>query len=199
MKFHAFEDIELWKLIAKGNQEAFSHIYSSYSRDLYKYGLKFTQDTELIEDVIQDVYVHIWELRKGIFIQKSIKFYLFSCFRRELIKKINSTPVSESIEDYHSDFSWQASFEEVLLENQISLESSNKIMRALENLSARQKEAIFLRYIQELSYEDISSLMNIQVPSLYNLIFKGIKGMKDFLTSSDFTAKAITVFFCLFL
>lgn len=191
MKFHTLEDNELWKLIAKGNQEAFAYVYTAYSRELYKYGHKFTLDVDLIEDVIQDVYIHIWELRNSLTIQKSIKFYLFSSFRRELIKKINSTHKSETLEDYHSNFSWQASFEEVLLENQITLESSDKITKALENLSARQKEAIFLRYIQGLSYEEISSLMNIQVPSLYNLIFKGIKSMKDFLSSSNFTAKAI--------
>jgi RNA polymerase sigma factor (sigma-70 family) len=193
MKFNTLEEAELWKFIAKGNQEAFGHIYCAYSKDLYKYGLKITQDAELIEDVIQDVYVHIWELRKSISIQKSIKFYLFSSFRRELIKRINANQKTETLEDYHSNISWQASVEEVLLENQITLESSSKITRALENLSARQKEAIFLRYIQELSYEDISSLMNIQVPSLYNLIFKGMRTMKEFLSSSDYTAKIITV------
>jgi RNA polymerase sigma factor (sigma-70 family) len=198
MKYNALEDTELWKLIAKGSQEAFAYVYTTFSKDLYKYGHKFTQDTELIEDVIQDVYVQIWELRKNITIQKSIKFYLLSSFRRELIKRINVSHKSETLEDYHSNISWQASFEEILLENQITLESSKKITQALENLSARQKEAIFLRYIQELSYEEISALMEIQVPSLYNLIFKGIKVMKEFLSSSNFTAKAIVAFLLFF-
>ncbi len=169
MKFNTLEDNELWKLIAKGNQEAFAYIYTAYSKELYRYGYKFTLDSDVIEDVIQDVYVHIWELKKCIFIQKSIKFYLFSSFRRELIKRNTIAHKNDSLDDFHSDILWQASFEEVLLENQITLESGNKITKALENLSARQKEAIFLRYIQELSYEEISILMGIQVPSLYNL------------------------------
>ncbi|MEX2594035.1 MAG: sigma-70 family RNA polymerase sigma factor [Anditalea sp.] len=197
MKYNTLEETELWHLIAKGNQNAFAYIYTTYSKDMYKYGHKFTQETELIEDVIQDVYVHIWELRNSLTVKKSIKFYLFSSFRRELIKRINASYESETLEDYHSNISWQASFQEILLENQITLESSKKVTQALENLSARQKEAIFLRYIQDLSYEEISALMEIQVPSLYNLIFKGIKTMKEFLSSSKFTAKAIAVFFML--
>lgn len=70
---------------------------------------------------------------------------------------------------------------------------------SLDNLSKRQKEAIYLRYIQELSYEEISELMGIQVPFLYNLIFKGLRSMKYYLSSSDFPAKAVAFFyfFCL--
>src|SRR5690606_29859838 len=167
MKFDKLEDHVLWELISKGNQEAFAHVYTAFSGDLYKYGHKFTQDSDLISDVIQDVYVHIWESRKKITIQKSVTFYLLSSCRRTLINKVKTVQKQETLEEFHFDISWQASVEEVLLENQISLESSHKINNALDNLSARQKEAIFLRYIQELSYEEISTLMNIQVPSLY--------------------------------
>lgn len=191
MKFDQLEDHVLWALISKGNSKAFAHIYNAFSSDLFKYGHKFTRDSELISDVIQDVYVHLWESRKTLSIQKSIKFYLLSSFRRKLVRKIKTDKNQEALEDFHYNVSWQESFEEVLLENQISLESSIKVTKALENLSVRQKEAIFLRYIQELSYEEISALMNIQVPSLYNLIFKGIKSMREFLSSSNFTARAI--------
>src|SRR5690606_12086596 len=112
-------------------------------------------------------------------------------FRSELFKRIKQFRKNQSLEDYPADVSWQESFQEILIENQISLESSQKITSALDNLSIRQKEAIFLRYIQELSYDEISELMHIQVPSLYNLIFKGLKAMKDFLSSTDYTSKVI--------
>lgn len=191
MKYASYEDSELWKLIAMGNQEVFAEIYTRYSKDLYKYGHKFTQDKELIEDAIQDVYVHIWASRKKLIIQKSIKFYLLSAFRRELLNRIKQFRKNQSLGDYPADVSWQESFQEILIENQISLESSQKITSALDNLSMRQKEAIFLRYIQELSYDEISELMRIQVPSLYNLIFKGLKAMKDFLSSTNYTSKII--------
>jgi len=102
------------------------------------------------------------------------------------------------LEDYHLSTAWQESFQEILIENQITLESSRKINSALENLSARQKEAIYLRYIQSLSYEEISGLMGIQIPSLYNLIFKGLNSMKHFLSSSRFPAKSV-IFYSLFL
>ena len=197
MEYGALEDAKLWSKIAGGDEGAFSYIYTTYAESIYKYGHKFTQDPELIEDVIQDVFVHLWESRSKFTIQKSIKFYLLSSFRRELFKRLQANQRSESLEDHHSSVSWQESIEDILLENQIVLESSAKINKAMGCLSARQKEAIYLRYIQELSYEDISVLMDIQVPSLYNLIFKGIKSMREFLVASKFSTKAIILFILL--
>ncbi len=191
--YSSLDDAALWDSIVKGNQAIFAYVYNAHSRDLYTYGNKITLDTDLIEDVIQDIFVHLWESRERLVIQKSIKFYLLSSFRRELVKRLKTSQNRESLEDYHSNMSWQESFQEILVENQITLESSQKVTRALDTLSARQKEAIFLRYIQELSYDEISVLMGIQIPSLYNLIFKGIKTMKDFLSSSRFTAKTMAL------
>lgn len=193
MDHNSLDDTEVWDSMVKGNRETFAYIYTTYSPDLYNYGHRITPELDLVEDTIQDTFVHLWEARARLVIQKSIKFYLFSCFRRELVKRLKTSQKHESLEDYHSNMSWQESFQEILVENQITMESTQKITKAMETLSVRQKEAIFLRYIQELSYDEISVLMGIQVPSLYNLIFKGIKTMKDFLSSSHFTAKSVAL------
>ncbi|HSI78818.1 MAG TPA: sigma factor, partial [Lunatimonas sp.] len=98
MEYHTLKDLELWQLIAKCDQSAFDHIYIFHAKELYKYGFRFTHDSELIKDVIQDVYVRIWECKNVLSIQKSIKFYLFSAFRRDLIKRVNAASKLETIE-----------------------------------------------------------------------------------------------------
>lgn len=197
MKYEQLSQTELWGLVIYGDQKAFAHIFRTYSADIFKYGHRFTLDAELIEDVIQDVFVRLWESRANISIHSSIKFYLFSSFRRELVRKLKTNQKYVVLEDYHSDMAWEESFQEILIENQISLESTNKITSALENLSDRQKEAIYLRYVESLTYEEISCLMGVQVPSLYNLILKGLNAMRQFLSSSSFPAKSFILFFLL--
>ncbi|WP_162417183.1 RNA polymerase sigma factor [Cyclobacterium roseum] len=197
MEFHTLKEAELWQLVANGDQKAFDYVYLSTAKDLYKYGFRFTLDKEMIKDVLQDVYIHIWESRKILSIHKSIKFYLFSAFRRELIKRVNSACKFETIDDYHSKISWEQSFQEILEENQISLDSGHKLSRAIDALPLRQKEAIYLRYLQELTYDEISELMGVQIPSIYNLIFKGIKSLKAVLSPSDFSTKGLVLFFIL--
>lgn len=195
MEFRTLKDFELWQLVAAGDQEAFDHIYVCHAKELYKYGFRFTQDVELIKDVIQDVFVHIWESRDVLLIQKSIKFYLFSAFRREVIKRVNVACKFDCIDDYHSKTSLEVSIQEILEQNQISLDISYKLSRAIEKLPLRQKEAIYLRYFQELTYDEISELMGVQIPSVYNLIFKGVKGLKDVLSPRDFSPKLLILFF----
>jgi RNA polymerase sigma factor (sigma-70 family) len=194
MEFHTLKDAELWRLVVNCDKKAFDYMYNAHAKNLYKYGFRFTHDSDLIKDVIQDVYVHIWESKNMLNIQKSIKFYLFSAFRREVIKRVNSTCKFETIDEYHSKISWEQSFQEILDANQISFESSCRLSRAIDGLPLRQKEAIYLRYLQELSYDEISELMGVQIPSIYNLIFKGIKSLKDILTLNDFTPKVLLLF-----
>lgn len=182
-------------MVADCNQKAFDYMYITHSKDLYKYGFRFTQDSDLIKDVIQDLYVHIWESKNVLIIQKSIKFYLFSAFRREVIKRVNAANKFETIEEYHSKISWEASFQEILEENQIILESSDRLCRAIDGLPLRQKEAIYLRYLQELTYDEIAELMGVQIPSVYNLIFKGIRSLKGILALRDFSPKLLLLFF----
>ncbi|WP_339926265.1 sigma-70 family RNA polymerase sigma factor [uncultured Cyclobacterium sp.] len=194
MKYEQLSSYELWGLIQSADQEAYAYVFTSYSDSIFKYGQKFTTDCELIEDVIQDIFVHLWEIKSSLHIHSSIRFYLFSSFRRELLRRLKENQKHEMLEDYHSSVAWQNSFQEILIENQITHMSSRKITSALDNLSNRQKEAIYLKYLQNLSYDEISELMGIKVPSLYNLVLKGLKSMKQFLTSSDFTAKAVVLF-----
>ncbi|WP_215223092.1 RNA polymerase sigma factor [Echinicola shivajiensis] len=188
-KHYSEKDSEVWRNIARGDRESFEAIYNAYSKCLFKYGFGFTQDEELIQDVIHDVFVHIWNVRMNINIKKNIKFYLFTTFRREIIKMVNDQYKRESLEDYHNKFLWEESFEELLHKNQIISESALKINEALENLPLRQKEAIYLRVLEGLEYEDISELMGVQVPSIYNLIFKGLRTLKN---SLDFKKVAIS-------
>lgn len=177
------DDKEIWQRVVNGNDRAFANIYDRYAKDMYKYGRRFTTDTELVNDVIQDIFVHLWEAREKLAIQKSIKFYLLSSIRRETIKRINRSYDKESFDEFQFKAAWNESFEEVLLENQITLERNNKISEIMDSLPSRQKEAIHLRYLEEMSYEDVSELMGVKISTLYNLIFTGLKTLKEKLPS----------------
>ncbi|WP_114750372.1 RNA polymerase sigma factor [Pleomorphovibrio marinus] len=183
MNLHSLDEARLWKLIVKGNDDAFAFVYRKYSWDLYKYGHKFTIDSNLIEDVIQDTFVKIFEQRQHLQIRRSIKFYLFSTFRHEIIKRVNHAYQVDSLSDFHDKIAWEESFERMLEDQQILTESKTKLTKALEALPPRQKEAIFLRYIEALTNEEIAELMGIKIPYLYNLISSGLKTLKSTLST----------------
>jgi len=187
-------DPTLWKLVQDGDKEVFTYLYRKHATELYRYGIKISNDSILVEDVIQEVFCRLWEMRKDITINSSIKFYLFSTFRREIIKQVSKNSQMENLNGDLPNQQVELSLHEILVQNQISLESNQKMERALDALSKRQREAIYLKYLEGLSYDEISKLMGIQVPSLYNLIFKALKFLKNHLLQNKFLRNTSVLF-----
>jgi RNA polymerase sigma factor (sigma-70 family) len=187
-------DPSLWKMVQEGDKDVFTYIYRKYATELYRYGIKICPDPILVEDVLQEVFCRLWDLKNDISIDRSIKFYLFSTFRRELVKQASKQSNTASLCHQNLTPQLEYSLQEILIENQITLESNQKMEKAMDALSKRQKEAIYLKYIEGLSYEEISKLMNIQVPSLYNLIFKALKFLKNHLLQNKFLRNVQGIF-----
>lgn len=189
MDYASLIDLDLWELVVSGNKRAYTYIYNSHCPDMFRYGLKFTSDSQLIEDVMHDLLVRIWEKKERIQINTSIKFYLLSSFRRDLIRNLSASRNHQSLEDRHQELAWEASFLELLVEKQIYLESDEKLKNSLSALSVRQKEAIYLRYVEGLTYEEIGDIMHIKTQSIYNLIFRSIQFLKNQLKDVNYYFK----------
>ncbi|MBD8488583.1 sigma-70 family RNA polymerase sigma factor [Echinicola sp. CAU 1574] len=178
MNYEGLSDGQLWMLISADDRKAFGYSFKLYSKDLFRYGRKFTEAKEVIEDVIQDVYLDLWNKRKGTQIQQSIKFYLFTAFRREIIKRLSKLRKQESMDYFSPEALLEASYLEGLIKQQGERESNQRLHSAILRLSERQREAVYLRYFADLSNQEIAKLMGISVESVYNLIFKSIKLLK---------------------
>jgi RNA polymerase sigma-70 factor (ECF subfamily) len=68
-----------------------------------------------------------------------------------------------------------------LIHQQESDEKKQRVIKALEGLSHRQKEIIYLKYYQNLSYEEVSEIMNINYQVARNLLYQAIKSLKNML------------------
>ncbi|WP_200974918.1 RNA polymerase sigma factor [Echinicola sp. 20G] len=178
MNYEGLNDGQLWILIAADDRKAFGYSFKLYAKDLFRYGRKFTEAKEVIEDVIQDVYLDLWNKRKVTQIQESIKFYLFTAFRREIIRRLTNLRKQESMDAFSPEALLEASYLEGLIKQQGERESNQRLHNAIHSLSERQREAIYLRYFADLRNQEIAKMMGISVESVYNLIFKSIKLLK---------------------
>ncbi|WP_192007520.1 RNA polymerase sigma factor [Echinicola arenosa] len=185
MDFGRLSDRQLWKEITEGNQHAFSYLYETTSDSLFSYGYKFSGEKTLIEDVIQDVFIVIWEKRDRLTISHSIKFYLFTTFRREIMNRLQGDRGQrQGLEKFHEESYWEASIQEVLVQRQVTIDSGKHVREAMKILTNRQREVIYLKYLEGLSYEEISEMMDVKVPYLYNLVLKGLKSLKSHFVSN---------------
>ena len=169
-------DQALWAALKKGDEHALGGIFDKYVYVLYHYGIKINNDEALVEDCIQDVFLELWQRSASLSDTSSVKYYLFTCLRRRILRKLHQhRPMTVLSEE---DLAVTFSYETQLLEQQTSEENQEKLKRALEMLSEKQRKVIFLKFYDKLSYEEIADIMSLSVKAVYDLMYHSIKAMK---------------------
>ncbi len=181
-------DAEIWDDFKNGNGEAFNYIYCHYFPILFVYGCQFSKNRELIKDLIQDLFLHIKVNRQKLGPTASIKFYLFKSFRRMIIKK-NTKLTDFSYDDYGKNFDFEItlSHENNLIEDQTQKELKDKLKKAIDSLTKKQKEIIIYYYYEGFSYEQIASIMDFsKTEYARKLIYRSVDALKKICPEKDF-------------
>lgn len=169
-------DALLWKQFKHGDGSAFAKLFRQYYTPLLNYGSKFTKQENLVEDCIQELFMDLWRGGGKADVQ-SVDAYLFCAFKFNLIKLVNKTKAIALVEDMDS-IEFQLSPESILIDNEINEFLKMEMYKAFECLTPRQKEIIYLRVYQNLNYETVSELMEINYQAARNLFFKAISVLK---------------------
>lgn len=168
-------EAELWDSLRTGSEEAFSLLYTRFADVVYSYGCRLHPDKDLIKDCIQDLFVTIWNTRHKLGPTTSIKYYLFRSLRRELVRKLKYNNI-------HKAEIFQTQTEDSAEAQWISADEdsrrSNALENALQQLSERQREAVYLRFYQNMDFDDIALLMEISQRAVYKLIYRAIDVLK---------------------
>lgn len=175
-------DLQLWKRLKSGDANALKEIYNLYLGSLEGYSRKFTNETEIIEDAIHDLFIQIWNKKENLSDTDSIIKYLCISLRRELIRRIEKSNRRIGIEYADiNDIGFSLSIEDILIQNEVDENNRIKLHQAFKLLSDRQREALYLKYYEEMSYEQICEIMDINYQSVRNLISKGIIELRKFI------------------
>jgi RNA polymerase sigma factor (sigma-70 family) len=130
----------------------------------------------------------------------SIKFYLLKSFRRHVIRTLtaNNKHIDKNhlLENY--EFEKVASYEKDLIENQTCIEQQEHLQHALNRLSPRQKEVVYLKFYENMSYHEITELTSLNYQSVRNYIHQAIQALRRKRSVLMEAVPSIAVFFCLF-
>ena len=145
----------IWENFLWGDDEAYTYIYREYSQALYAYGMHFTSDKGLVEDCIQDVFIKIFQNRRHLQSTDNIKLYLFIALKNKLFNIFRKDIKYSQIDSLEPVFAAEYTIEDEIIENEREQFLNEKMIRMLEVLSPRQKEIIYYRFVEGLSYEEI--------------------------------------------
>lgn len=188
-----YPSLEIWSSFKKGNKDAFEAIYHLYFDELYRYGIRLLADEDSVKDCIHDLFLKLWNNKKNLGDVKEIKSYLIISLRGIIYNKLQRNKIDLfTTEEFENESKFSLSF----YPNDSTDASSKKaiIITALNKLSPRQKEIIYLRYFLDFDYEDIAQIMGISVKGAYKLNARSIKALRD-LMDIDHSALLIVLLY----
>jgi len=175
------KDITLWNQFKNGDEDSFTVLFRNYYSGLFNYGCKITTDTELVKDCIQELFLEIWRSAGKADII-SFKAYIFKAFKFKLIRLITKNNKVKSLSSNGEENTFELSHENFIIDKELGSAKREKVLQALQELSPRQKEIIYLKFYLNLSYEEVSEIMQINYQAARNLIYQAIKVMKKAIT-----------------
>ncbi len=176
-------DYLLWERLKKGDTSAFNELYGKYADILFSFGMVYSGDKEYVKDCIHDLFFELFKYRKNLSETNSIRNYLFKSLKRKVRSKqkgrLQLIYTAESLE-------WNDSGEGDGGEDPLQ-DDIQKLAKAIQQLPERQQEALNLRFILELPYSEVASIMDISLESVRTLVYRSVKTLREDLKDNQIT------------
>lgn len=173
------KESEIWENFKAGDQSALSYVYFQYFHSMFQYGIRFKNDPEFIKDCIQDVFFKLIQAGEKLSPTENIKFYLFKALKNAIYKEIVKSKKMELVDFATLNFDAPFSLEEELAEKESVSNNEIALLKALNELSDRQREIIYLRFECTMEYDQICDIMQLKSDSARKLIFRAIKSLRE--------------------
>lgn len=182
--YHQLPDEELFLLVKKDDCKAFNELYTRYRVVLKEMAEKMLDSQQIAEDIVQELFLNLYNRRYQIDIQVSLRSYLKKAIKFRILNEYRSSGV-------RSSYRREMNAHHVVAENNcfdFEIKDLNySIQTTIDALPDKCKTAFLLSRTEDLSYKDISGFMGISVSTVEKHISKALKVLKSNLVTSDFS------------
>lgn len=159
--------------IKQGNEGVFEQTFRKYYQSLCNYANGILKDLDEAEEIVQNLFMGIWEKKDDLEINISLKSYLYRAVHNHCLNKIKHLKVREEYHNYSTAF-YESSVEAVH-QTVIKNELEEKIKDAIEKLPEQCKIIFRMSRFDELKYNEIAEQLDISPKTVENQIGKALK------------------------
>lgn len=177
LSYSSFTDPELTVLLKSGDNAAFNELYNRFQGLLYIYACKIIKDNDEAADVVQEVFLYLWDKRSTITFKSSISVYLYSAVRYKFFNLLDKNKVRTAYKDSFQNFLDQG---EYITDNYIrEKEFSRLIEKEIAALPDKMREVFELSRKYNLSRKEIAGQLNLSEKTVKNQINNALKILRS--------------------
>ncbi len=169
--------------IRLGNQADFKVLYELFSRKIFSVSVRFGLSHEEASEVVQDVFVKVWQYRHTLDENLSVNAYLFTITKNLLITRQKKQAYEIAYKKYleKQDISSLLDTENVVVYSELEALTQSIIRK----LPAQQREIFLLSKTKNLSHKEIADKLNVSLRTVENQVYRATKKIKDALKKHD--------------
>jgi RNA polymerase sigma-70 factor (ECF subfamily) len=179
-------DHEALARLREGDEAALEFLMRTYAPRLGAIAYTLLGRHDLAKDVVQDLFVALWEQRASLDIRQGLSSYLARSVRNRALNAIRHERHQARFSDPETAFD-----SDTLLaaynagEHNVDVADFNaQVLRLLDTIPAQQRRAFLLSWHAGLSYPEIAELMDIAVPSVSQLMYRATQRLAAILPSA---------------
>lgn len=190
-KKSTFNEKLLVKELMRGNNKAFRILFDTYRDDVYAYSISMLKTKVLAEEIVQDVFLKIWQHRDGLNPNLSFKSYVFTITRNLIFNLISKIKYNRKLKEevFYKSQKLYNPIEDKITEADYEMIKS----RAIEKLPPKRKIIFEMSRNEAKSYEEISKELNISLSTVKGQMSKALASIRDYLQKHGDVAVLITL------
>lgn len=173
------EEHNLLAGLKKGDSEAFSRVFTAWYKDLVLFGGNFLPDREMCEDIVQSVFLRLWNDRTSLVIETSLKSYLLKSVRNSCLDEIRHQDIKRQHESYTLS---NSVLEDVDTDHYILYSDLRKhLQEALCKLPEVYKVAFEMNRFDGMKYKEIAAQLHVSERTVEVRIGKALELLRQYL------------------
>jgi RNA polymerase sigma-70 factor (ECF subfamily) len=175
---------DLFRQVKKGDAYAFEKLFRTHYKNLCFFAENYVKEKAMAEEIVGSFFINLWEKRKTIEINGSVKSYFYSSIHNQCIKYLEHLKVMKKYEEYAT---FRLRNKELLapssnaypLANLISQETVKDIEKSIGELPEKCREIFCLSRFEEMSYEDISVKLDISINTVRTQMARALQKLRE--------------------
>ncbi|MDR3142290.1 MAG: RNA polymerase sigma-70 factor [Tannerellaceae bacterium] len=164
------------RLLKEGSEQAFEAVYKNFYKGLCVYASQYVEEREECEEIVQDVMMWLWENRKALMPEMSVKSLLFTIVKNKCLNSLSHKQIRQRVHE-----SLFAKFEEQFEDPDLYIgnEMMAKLGQAIQNLPEDYRTAFTMNRFENQTYDDIAVKMGVSSKTIAYRISQALKILRE--------------------